>query len=134
MEEVNPDWPVIEDPARHAYIRPEAGGLMVGLFEPDAAAWSVDSIPHDFSFGEIEPDYDRVVPFVTTAMSRVPATQDAGIRNFFCGPESFTPDLAPVIGEAAALRNYFVAAGVLQTCHAMDLPLTNGVAFCHEQV
>jgi 4-methylaminobutanoate oxidase (formaldehyde-forming) len=37
---------------------------------------------------------------------------EAGIRNFFCGPESFTPDLAPVIGEAPELRNYFVAAGL----------------------
>jgi 4-methylaminobutanoate oxidase (formaldehyde-forming) len=34
------------------------------------------------------------------------------VRKFFCGPESFTPDLRPVIGEAPELRNYFVAAGL----------------------
>jgi 4-methylaminobutanoate oxidase (formaldehyde-forming) len=51
-------------------------------------------------------------PFVETAMRRVPVTMDAGVRKFFCGPESFTPDLQPVVGEAPELRNYFVAAGL----------------------
>ena len=34
------------------------------------------------------------------------------MKNFFCGPESFTPDLGPIVGEAPELRNYFVAAGL----------------------
>ncbi len=33
MPEVDPTWPVVEDPASFAYIRPEGGGMMVGLFE-----------------------------------------------------------------------------------------------------
>jgi 4-methylaminobutanoate oxidase (formaldehyde-forming) len=37
---------------------------------------------------------------------------ELGIRKFFCGPESFTPDMRPVVGEAPELRNYFVAAGL----------------------
>jgi 4-methylaminobutanoate oxidase (formaldehyde-forming) len=45
-------------------------------------------------------------------MSRVPITLEAGIKKFFCGPESFTPDLAPIVGEAPELKNYFVAAGL----------------------
>ncbi len=51
-------------------------------------------------------------PFVEKAMSRVPRTLTAGIKTFFCGPESFTPDLAPVLGEAPEVRRYFVAAGL----------------------
>lgn len=34
-----------------------------------------------------------------------------GIKKFFCGPESFTPDLAPCVGEVPEIKNYFVAAG-----------------------
>ena len=41
MESVDPKWPVVEDPSACTYIRPEGGGLMVGLFETDAAAWCV---------------------------------------------------------------------------------------------
>ena len=37
---------------------------MVGLFEGEAAPWKVDGIPRDFSFGEIEPDWDRMTPYV----------------------------------------------------------------------
>ena len=69
-------------------------------------------MPDDFSFGEISPDWDRMGPYVERAMSRVPISFDTGIRTFFCGPESFTPDLQPIVGEAPELRNYFVAAGL----------------------
>ena len=78
MPEVDPNWPVVEDPSSHTYIRPEGSGLMVGLFEPKAAAWNVKKIPADFSFGEIEPDWERMSPFVEKAMNRVPATLNAG--------------------------------------------------------
>jgi 4-methylaminobutanoate oxidase (formaldehyde-forming) len=106
------DAPVFEDPASYGYYREEGGGMMVGLFEPQAAPWKVEGIPRDFSFGKIPPDWDRMAPFLETAMARVPVTLDVGVRTFFCGPESFTPDLAPAVGEAPGIRNYFVAAGM----------------------
>jgi len=112
IEGVDPEWPVFEDPSRHGYYREEGSGLMIGLFEPVCAPWHVDGIPPDFSFGEIPPDWDRMGPYLERAMDRVPVTLEAGIRKFFCGPESFTPDLAPVVGEAPNLRHYFVAAGM----------------------
>jgi glycine cleavage system aminomethyltransferase T/glycine/D-amino acid oxidase-like deaminating enzyme len=112
IAEVSRDWPVLEDPANYGYFREEGGGLMLGMFEPVCAPWRVDGIPADFSFGELPPDWDRMGPFLEKTMSRIPITSEVGIRKFFCGPESFTPDLAPVIGEAPELRNYFVAAGL----------------------
>jgi 4-methylaminobutanoate oxidase (formaldehyde-forming) len=106
------DLPVLEDPSVHAYYREETGGMMIGLFEPECAPWKIEGIPDDFSFGELPPDWDRLTPFLEKAMARVPIAMESGIRTFFCGPESFTPDLAPVIGEAPELRHYFVAAGL----------------------
>jgi 4-methylaminobutanoate oxidase (formaldehyde-forming) len=112
IDGMSADFPILEDPSVHAYFREETGGLMIGMFEPDCAPWKVEGIPEDFSFGELPPDWDRLMPFLEKAMERVPVSMETGIRNFFCGPESFTPDLAPVIGEAPELRNYFVAAGL----------------------
>jgi glycine cleavage system aminomethyltransferase T/glycine/D-amino acid oxidase-like deaminating enzyme len=112
IPDLPPDLPVLEDPGSFGYLREETGGLMVGLFEAVAAPWRVEGIPDDFSFGQLPPDWDRLGPYVEAAMRRVPVTLDAGIRTFFCGPESFTPDLAPIVGEAPELRNYFVAAGL----------------------
>ena len=107
-----PKMPVLEDPAAYGYYREEGGGLMVGLFEPVCAPWRVEGIPEDFSFGELPPDWERMTPFLERAMARVPITQEVGMKRFFCGPESFTPDLRPIVGEAPELRGYFVAAGL----------------------
>jgi glycine cleavage system aminomethyltransferase T/glycine/D-amino acid oxidase-like deaminating enzyme len=112
IEGIDPEAPIFEDPASYGYYREEGGGMMVGLFEPHAAAWSVDGIPRSASFTTLKPDWDRMGPFLETAMARVPVTMEVGVRTFFCGPESFTPDLMPAVGEAPHLRNYFVAAGM----------------------
>jgi glycine cleavage system aminomethyltransferase T/glycine/D-amino acid oxidase-like deaminating enzyme len=112
IEGVDGNWPVLEDPANYGYYREEGGGLMLGLFEPACAPWQVAGIPEGFSFGEIAPDWDRMAPYLERTMSRVPAVEQAGIKKLFCGPESFTPDLLPIVGEAPELRNYFVAAGM----------------------
>jgi 4-methylaminobutanoate oxidase (formaldehyde-forming) len=109
---LQPHWPVLEDPASYVYFREEVGGMMIGLFEPVCAPWKIEGIPDDFSFGEIQPDWERMGPYVETAMKRVPITMEVGVKKFFCGPESFTPDLQPIVGEAPELKNYFVAAGL----------------------
>ncbi|MEI7742456.1 MAG: FAD-dependent oxidoreductase [Chloroflexota bacterium] len=106
------DLPVLEDPSVYAYYREEGGGLMVGMFETDPAPWRVQGIPEDFSFGEINPDFDRLGPSLEKAMLRVPVSMEVGVRKLFCGPESFAPDLAPIVGEAPELRNYWVVAGL----------------------
>ncbi|HTL35377.1 MAG TPA: FAD-dependent oxidoreductase [Kofleriaceae bacterium] len=109
---ISADWPVLEDPGSYGYFREEVGGLMIGLFEPKCAPWRVDGIPHDFSFGEIQPDWDRMGPYVEKAMARVPISMDTGVKKFFCGPESFTPDMGPIVGEAPEVKNFFVCAGL----------------------
>ena len=112
IADMPPGLPVLEDPASYGYFREETGGLLVGLFEPVCAPWNVGRIPDDFTFGEIAPDWERMGPYLEKAMSRVPVTLESGIRKFFCGPESFTPDLRPIVGEAPELKNYFVVAGL----------------------
>ena len=104
IKDLPPNMPVLEDPAAYGYYREEGGGLMVGLFEPVCAPWRIQGIPDDFSFGELPPDWERMTPFLERAMSRVPITTEVGMKKFFCGPESFTPDLRPIVGEAPELQ------------------------------
>jgi len=112
FEGVTRDLPIFEDPDRFAYYREEVGGLMVGLFEPVSAPWSLDGIPADFSFGEIPSDWDRLGPFLEYAMEILPDLQNVGIKKLFTGPESFTPDNGFIVGAAPELDNYFIAAGM----------------------
>ncbi|MFN2216582.1 MAG: NAD(P)/FAD-dependent oxidoreductase, partial [Anaerolineales bacterium] len=112
IEGVSSDLPILEDVDRYAYYREEVGGLMLGLFEPVAVPWGTKGIPKDFSFGEIQPDWDRMLPYLETAMERVPILKTSRVKKLFCGPESFTPDMGMLMGEAPELKNFFVAAGL----------------------
>ncbi len=108
---VHPQLPILRDPGRSAYIREEAGKIMVGIFEDVAKPWRVDGIPPDFTFGEIPPDWDRLQPYLERAIERVPVLANTGIKVLFCGPESFTADHNYLMGEAPDLKGFFVAAG-----------------------
>ena len=112
FEGMHGDLPVLEDPSSYGYFREEGAGLMIGLFEAVCAPWKVEGIPPNFSFGELPPDWDRMGPYLEKAMARVPISAEVGVKKFFCGPESFTPDLLPVVGESPEVKNYFVAAGL----------------------
>jgi glycine cleavage system aminomethyltransferase T/glycine/D-amino acid oxidase-like deaminating enzyme len=111
FEGVSPDLPIFEDPDRYAYYREETGGVMVGLFEPVSAPWSLDRVPDDFSFGEIPSNWERLAPFLELAMETLPALEHVGVRKLFTGPESFTPDNGFLVGESPELVNFFIAAG-----------------------
>jgi 4-methylaminobutanoate oxidase (formaldehyde-forming) len=103
--------PVLRDPDNCAYYKEDAGKLLLGAFEPNAKPWSVDGIPHDFEFGEIPYDFDHFEPILEAAIGRLPALGTVGIRTFFNGPESFTPDVRYLLGPAPDVQNLYVAAG-----------------------
>jgi len=106
------DLPVLRDYDHCSYFKYDAGRLLVGAFEPHARPWGIDGIPEDFSYGEIAGDLGHFEPVLLDAMRRVPALEQAGVQKFFCGPESFTPDVRYHLGESPELAHCFVAAGL----------------------
>lgn len=50
-------------------------------------------------------------PYIERAMQRLPILLETGIRQFFCGPESFTPDHNYLMGRAPYIDKLFVACG-----------------------
>ena len=109
---LHPGLPVLRDYDACTYYKYDAGKLLVGAFEPTAKPWGMDGIPEDFCFDEIAGDFDHFEPVLQDAMQRLPALQDAGIQKFFCGPESFTPDVRYHLGATPELDNCYVAAGL----------------------
>ena len=109
---VTPDLPVLRDYDACAYYKEDAGKILLGAFEPNAKPWGMNGIPEDFSFDELPEDLDHFEPVLAQAMHRMPALENAGIQTFFCGPESFTPDVRYHLGEMPELKNCFVAAGL----------------------
>jgi glycine cleavage system aminomethyltransferase T/glycine/D-amino acid oxidase-like deaminating enzyme len=108
---LSPDLPVLRDPDNCAYYKEDAGRLLLGAFEPGAKPWAVGGIPDDFEFGELPDDFDHFQPILEAAIRRLPALAGVGIRKFFNGPESFTPDVRYLLGETPDVRRLYVAAG-----------------------
>jgi 4-methylaminobutanoate oxidase (formaldehyde-forming) len=109
---VHPDLPIMRDPDGWTYFKEETGGLVVGGFEPQAKPWrSPDDLPYPFEFQLLDEDWDHFSVLMDQALLRIPALEETGIRKFYNGPESFTPDNQFLLGEAPGLRGFFVGAG-----------------------
>ncbi len=108
---VTPGLPTLRDPDRLTYYKEEVGGLVMGGYEPNPAAWAESGVPRDFAFGLLENDLDHFEPVMKLALGRVPALASAGIKQIIHAPESFTPDGNWIIGEAPEVKNIFVGAG-----------------------
>ena len=111
MDEVPSNMPVMRDQDNYIYVKEDAGKLLIGCFEPVAKPWGMNGIPEDFSFETLPEDWDHFEPIMEKAMHRFPLLERAGIKLFFNGPESFTPDDRFSLGEAPNLENFYVAAG-----------------------
>jgi 4-methylaminobutanoate oxidase (formaldehyde-forming) len=103
--------PVLRDADSCAYFKIDAGKLLVGWFEPIAKPWGMQGIPDDFAFETLPDDLAHIEPLLESAIRRVPLLAKAGIKLFFNGPESFTPDDRYLLGETPEVQNLYVAAG-----------------------
>lgn len=112
MDGVTRDLPILRDPDGYTYMKEEVGGLVVGGFEPKAKPWvGPDAIPYPFEFQLLDEDWEHFEILMENALQRIPALRETGIKKFYNGPESFTPDNQFILGEAPELKNYFVGAG-----------------------
>jgi len=112
---VRADLPALRDPDGLIYFRERDGHLLMGGFGPVSKPWGLGGIPDDFAFGRLDPDPEQIRLFMDGAGVRVPALERAEIVEALNGPESFTPDVRFILGEAPELRNFFVAAGFNST-------------------
>jgi 4-methylaminobutanoate oxidase (formaldehyde-forming) len=103
--------PSLRDLDGYLYVRQANGALLVGAFEPEGKPIDPQTLPADFAFGELEPDWTHFAPIRRLAEERVPALRDSEYVRFLNALESFTPDTAFCLGETAEVMGLFVAAG-----------------------
>ena len=113
IKEIDRSLPVLRDYNNCLYLKEDAGKLLVGVFEPNAKPAFINNykVPEDFSFGEFPEDFDHFEPYLNNAMNRIPSLKTSGIRKFFNGPESFTPDTNYLLGETPEVKNLFICGG-----------------------
>ena len=113
MKNLPKDLPVLRDYNDCLYLKEDAGKMLVGIFEPGAknAFKDIGIVPNDFSFGEFPDDFDHFEPYLEKSFKRLPILENAGIRKFFSGPESFTPDTQYLLGETSEVKNLYTCCG-----------------------
>jgi sarcosine oxidase subunit beta len=93
------DTPMVFDVPSGLYWRPEEGGLLFGMSDPDEP-----------------PGENRLIDFDYLALMRaklaavVPLTGGLGIRRAWAATIDFTPDHLPIIGPAPGYESVFVAS------------------------
>ena len=114
VENLSKTLPVIRDFDNRTYIKEDAGKILVGIFEGKSIpAWDkTNKVPENFSFGEFQENFEHFEPYLKSAIKRFPVLESAGIRKFFSGPESFTPDTNTLLGEVPEVKNFFVCCGL----------------------
>ncbi len=108
-------FPILRDLDEGIYIKGDSGKLVLGGFEPHAKVFETRSPNGGTPFLQLPEDWGQFEPFMTAGLALVPKLAQAGIRHFMNGPESFTPDTRPLMGESPYLRGFFVAAGFNST-------------------
>ncbi len=106
-----PEMAVLRESDSSWYMREEAGGLLLGPYENGAPACYVDGPAADSEYELFQEDLDRLTPYIETAIARVPAFGEVGIKKVYNGAIAYTPDGSPIIGPAPGLTNFWLNEG-----------------------
>ncbi len=114
IKELPKNIPVLRDFDDSLYLKEDAGKMLIGIFEGKSipAFNKTNRVPEDFSYGEFPENFEHFEPYLEAALKRVPILEKAGIRKFFAGPESFTPDTNTLLGEVPEFKNLFACCGL----------------------
>lgn len=106
-----PEMGVLRESDSSWYMREENGGLLLGPYEKGAPCCYVDGPSDDSEYELFQEDIDRLMPHIETAIERVPAFGEVGIKQVYNGAIAYTPDGSPIIGPAWNLPNFWLNEG-----------------------
>jgi dimethylglycine dehydrogenase len=106
-----PEMGVLREADSSWYMREEAGGLLLGPYEKGAPACYVDGPAEEAEYELFQEDIERLMPHIETAIARVPAFGEVGIKKVYNGAIAYTPDGSPIIGPAWGLKNFWLNEG-----------------------
>jgi 4-methylaminobutanoate oxidase (formaldehyde-forming) len=103
--------PNLRDPDKLVYFRQDGQSLVLGGYERDPKSFPVDAIAESANPTVLSFDAPRFNSLLTGASERVPRLRHAGLVRRVNGLEAFTPDGQFILGEAMAVRGFWVACG-----------------------
>ena len=119
-----PEMGVLREADGSWYLREESGGLILGPYESGAPACYVDGPTADCEYELFQSDLDRLEPHIESAIHRVPAFAEVGIKQIYNGAICYTPDGSPIVGPAWGVRNFWLNEG-----HSFGITAAGGAGF-----
>lgn len=106
-----PEMGVLRESDSSWYMREENGGLLLGPYEIGAPVCYRDGPSDDSEYELFQEDLERLMPYIESAIARVPAFGEVGIKKVYNGAIAYTPDGNPIIGPAPGLKNFWLNEG-----------------------
>ena len=106
-----PEMGVLRDSDASWYMREEAGGLILGPYEPGAPACYVNAPYQNSEYELFQEDLERISDHIESAIKRVPIFGELGVKKVYNGAIAYTPDGSPIIGPAWDLKNFWLNEG-----------------------
>jgi 4-methylaminobutanoate oxidase (formaldehyde-forming) len=119
-------FPVVLLPDCRAYMRPEVGGMVVGVQERYSATFDARLLPDDintFSPTQGDEHWDVLAEAVDPISKFFPTVLQAEFSNYVSGLSTYTPDGQILLGAVPGVRNVFAAAG----CCGNGIALSAGI-------
>ncbi|KQT57308.1 MULTISPECIES: GcvT family protein [unclassified Aureimonas] len=106
-----PEMGVLRESDSAWYMREENGGLLLGPYEKGAPCCYMDGPDDESEYELFQEELDRLMPHIETAIERVPAFGEVGIKKVYNGAIAYTPDGSPIVGPAPGLKGFWLNEG-----------------------
>lgn len=105
--------PAVRDRENRIYSRPEAGGLLVGMYEAEPVEYDMEQLGPDFDMTQMRAARDQynVALLVDAASRRFPFINERTPMTITTGIMTFTPDGQPMCGADAEIGGLFHCTG-----------------------
>jgi sarcosine dehydrogenase len=103
------DKPNVRDHDASLYLRLQGEALFIGGYESNPIFW--DKVEDNFAFTLFDLDWDVFGQHIASAVNRIPSIEHTPIHSTVCGPESFTADHRPLMGESPEVRGFYLGCG-----------------------
>jgi 4-methylaminobutanoate oxidase (formaldehyde-forming) len=105
--------PAIRDREHRIYTRPESGGLIVGMYDPEPDLHDMRKLPVDFDMSRMKAARDsiQVARLLEAANKRFPWIDERTPMTMTTGIMTFTPDARPFCGQMPNLSGLYHCSG-----------------------
>ena len=100
-------------PDARAFTRPDVGGLIIGIREPQCISYNPQNMADSIEHVDFTPDngWSTLSECAGGFESFFPGFRDLGIAHYVAGPSCYVPDAMFVVGSVPEVPGFFAATG-----------------------